>query len=347
MAVGKPLKVSPNLKGLFAGSGRDCLSNEKVVKSILDLTGKAPSDVNVVYIGTATYDLPEPKAKQTCQFIKAGCNIKCVDVVDKVPSYPKLSATMDEADVIVVSGGNTLYAVDRWKLLDIDQMLRGAMHRGAVLTGGSAGAICWFQSGHSDSADPDTYREAMILREATKRSSNEEVAAANSSSNGEQDNKKDWDYIKIEGLGFLPGLICPHHDKIQSNGVLRADDFDSMLLRHPTELGICIDHYAALEVRGNRYRVIAVEGKGGSVLPDQTFSRGGKGVPGIWLKMVIDREVQRMLCPQEGNIEGLLHKPRTVVRDHRVDICRKENPDGGEVPEMLYSDGSCDSLPVY
>ena len=42
------------------------------------------------------------------------------------------------------------------------EMLRKASERGAVLTGGSAGAIWVFQSGHSDSADPDTFREPML-----------------------------------------------------------------------------------------------------------------------------------------------------------------------------------------
>lgn len=42
-----------------------------------------------------------------------------------------------------------------------------------------------------------------------------------------------WEYIRVEGLGFFPGLICPHHDKIQSNGVPRCEDLNSMLLRHP------------------------------------------------------------------------------------------------------------------
>ena len=90
----------------------------------------------------------------------------------------------------------------------------------------------------------------------------------------------------MPGLGFLPGLVCPHHDKVQSNGVLRAADFDVMLLRHAAEMGIGIDHWAALVVAGGRYRVMSLEGKEGSVLPDASFSPDRQGVPGIWLKQV-------------------------------------------------------------
>jgi dipeptidase E len=57
---------------------------------------------------------------------------------------------LEGADIILVSGGNTLFAVDRWKLCGIDAAISRAASRGAVLCGGSAGAICWFDAGHSD-----------------------------------------------------------------------------------------------------------------------------------------------------------------------------------------------------
>ena len=40
----------------------------------------------------------------------------------------------------------------------MDKLLRVASERGAVMVGGSAGAICWFDGGHSDSLDPTTVR---------------------------------------------------------------------------------------------------------------------------------------------------------------------------------------------
>jgi hypothetical protein len=40
-----------------------------------------------------------------------------------------------------------------------------------------------------------------------------------------------WEYVRVEALAVLPGLLCPHFDKTQSNGVLRATDFDAMLKR--------------------------------------------------------------------------------------------------------------------
>ena len=80
----------------------------------------------------------------------------------------------------------------------LDRVKR-AMARGAVLCGGSAGAICWFNGGHSDSRDP-----------ATLRGQNPNLSAMA---------KNNWDYIRVLCLVFVPGVLCcPHHDQIQSNG---------------------------------------------------------------------------------------------------------------------------------
>jgi len=38
--------------------------------------------------------------------------------------------------------------------LGIDNQIKEAVKRGVVISGGSAGAICWFDGGHSDSMDP-------------------------------------------------------------------------------------------------------------------------------------------------------------------------------------------------
>ena len=86
-------------------------------------------------------------------------------------------------------------------------LLQQAMERGCVLTGGSAGAICWFDSGHSDSMDPDSYRSKMV--------SAPDSGGDESSALAQGEDAKDWAYIKIPCLGLLPGLCCPHHDQVR------------------------------------------------------------------------------------------------------------------------------------
>lgn len=76
-------------------------------------------------------------------------------------------------DAIVVGGGNTLNMLGIWKAQGIDTLLRQALEKGIVLSGGSAGSICWFENGISDS-----------------RPVNLSV---------------------VQGLSFLPYSNCPHY----------------------------------------------------------------------------------------------------------------------------------------
>lgn len=294
----------PSLKGVFAGSGRDALGDQRICDAILKLTGKVAADITVLYLGTATYDDEAAQEGQTARFVDAGTTLKVCKLADGEPK--DLELLFSEADVIVVSGGNTLWAVDRWTKLGVHRLLREAMKRGTVLAGGSAGAICWFDAGHSDSMDPDTYK-------GSSRESHMHSVAS-------------WQYIRVDSLGFLPGLVCPHHDKVQSNGVLRATDFDRMLLRHPEERGLCIDHWAAIVVDGDTYNVISLEEKPGSVMPDGSFSPDQQGAPGVWVKDVVDGEIKAKLAKNSGKLSELLRTPSRIVSDPNVQIARAQNP---------------------
>jgi peptidase E len=54
-------------------------------------------------------------------------------------------------DGIVASGGNTLNQQAIWQAHGIDKILRQAWDRGIVLGGASAGSLCWFEEGTTDS----------------------------------------------------------------------------------------------------------------------------------------------------------------------------------------------------
>lgn len=77
-------------------------------------------------------------------------------------------------NVIYVGGGNTVNMLAIWRLHDVDSILREALSRGIVLTGVSAGMICWFEGGVTDSFGP--------------------LAPL------------------ADGLKLLPGSACPHYD---------------------------------------------------------------------------------------------------------------------------------------
>ncbi|UWX53765.1 peptidase E [Maribacter litopenaei] len=58
---------------------------------------------------------------------------------------------ISKMDAIVVGGGNTLNMLAIWKAQGIDSELKKAYYNGVVMAGGSAGSLCWFNAGTTDS----------------------------------------------------------------------------------------------------------------------------------------------------------------------------------------------------
>lgn len=293
------------VRGLFMGSGGG-LAEPGMAERVIDMTGRQAVGLELLYLGTATYDAHEPRERQVVRFAELGARVRALDVATSDPSATEIEEALERADIVLVSGGNTLYAVDRWAAIGLDQSLRRAVEGGLVACGGSAGAICWFDGGHSDSMDPTSYLEP--LPEGDPRAS-------------------DWRYIRVDGIGVLPGLLCPHFDRTQSNGVLRADDFEAMLLRHPGEIGLGLDNWAGLLVDGEAYEIIAPDGVEGSVR-DGAFVRDASGTPGLWVKEVRDGRVLTRLAPAVGRVSDILRVAGHIEPDPLVGDCRSENPPG-------------------
>ena len=57
--------------------------------------------------------------------------------LDARPPPAESARAIGSADIIVVSGGNPLFAIRRWRRLGVDNLLRDAMENGTVLCGGS------------------------------------------------------------------------------------------------------------------------------------------------------------------------------------------------------------------
>jgi dipeptidase E len=294
--------LHPTVRGLFMGSGSG-LAEPGVAERVIDLTGRDAGGLELLYLGTATYDAPEPRERQTSRFAELGCRVRTLDVATRHVAAVALEAAVERAAIVLVSGGNTLYAVDRWTALGLDRLLRGAIDRGLVICGGSAGAICWFDAGHSDSMDPTTYLEPVPATDPRARR---------------------WRYIRVAGLGIVPGLLCPHYEATQSNGVLRASDFEAMMLRHPGETGLGLDNWAGLLVDGHAYGVVQMAGRPGSVGADG-FVADGTGRPGLWLHEVVDGAVEVQLAPAQGRLADILRPARETVDDPHITAARAEN----------------------
>ena len=125
----------------------------------------------VAYLATARGDR-EPFVSKFFEHTQV---LDCeADHLDLFARTPDLDAWLEQRDVIVVGGGNTKSMLAVWQDWELPQRLRRAWEAGVVLAGWSAGAICWFQEGVTDS----------------------------------------WAgrLGPLPGLGFLSGSCCPHYD---------------------------------------------------------------------------------------------------------------------------------------
>jgi len=106
-----------------------------------------------------------------------------------------------------------------WKKFGVDKLLEKAREKGIVLSGLSAGAICWFKLGNSDS----------------RKFKNKEA-----------------DYIKLKCLNFIPALLCPHFNKEKDRKISLKK-----MMKKTSGVAIALDNCAALEVIGDKARLIA------------------------------------------------------------------------------------------
>jgi len=116
-------------------------------REIIRLTNK--QHPKLLFIPTASSDSERYwKHVQECfgGFLKCKTDVLFL-VVDGL-SKTKIERKIRWADIIYVGGGNTLQMMRVWRRLGVDKLLKTAYESGTVLSGISAGAICWFESGH-------------------------------------------------------------------------------------------------------------------------------------------------------------------------------------------------------
>jgi peptidase E len=143
--------------------------NHALEKYILDQTGK--DRPNVLMIATARGDDADYVERFHAAFGAMGA------ITQHLPFFhrtPDLQSMVLAQDAVFVGGGNTKSMLAVWREWGLPEVLRLAHESGVVLGGQSAGAICWFERGVTDSW-------ADRLR-------------------------------SLDCLGFLAGSCCPHYD---------------------------------------------------------------------------------------------------------------------------------------
>jgi peptidase E len=153
----------------LGGGGETAEQTQLLYDYVLGLIGKERP--KLMYVPTAIAEDPEGFVLFHDRFAAHG-------ELTHLRTFPWPPANLRELilaqDGICVSGGNTANMIAIWRVHGIDGLFREAWENGTVFWGASAGMICWFEAGVTDSFGPQL--EGM------------------------------------DCLGWLPGSACPHYD---------------------------------------------------------------------------------------------------------------------------------------
>ena len=103
---------------------------------------------NICFIPTATGDSDSYKVSYYETLNKLNCNPTHLDFFKRTPNLEEL---IKNQDIVFVGGGNTKSMLSVWKDWGLDIILKEAYMEGTIMSGVSAGAICWFEKGVTDS----------------------------------------------------------------------------------------------------------------------------------------------------------------------------------------------------
>ncbi len=161
---------SKNIVAIGGGGFGRSLGSLEIEKYIISLIDKKRP--KICFIPTASGD----SGLYKLNFYRAFSELDCITShIDFFSRTENLEDKVLAQDIIYVGGGNTKSMLAVWKEWNLNEILRNAYKKGIVMSGVSAGAICWFEKGITDS-----YAEELAI---------------------------------IDCLGIVEGIACPHFDE--------------------------------------------------------------------------------------------------------------------------------------
>ena len=164
-----PARATAATRKLFVYGGE---FDRRFTKYVASLTGKP--NPRVCFMPTAAGDAPGYVVRwfESCGdlAVRPFVQRSFISSYSQKDSFENVLSSMD---AILVGGGNTLNMIAIWKAQGIDIALKTAWENGVVLGGGSAGSLCWFEHGTTDS--------------------------------------RPGELTTVQGLGFISGSHCPHY----------------------------------------------------------------------------------------------------------------------------------------
>jgi peptidase E len=133
---------------------RTRLEFDRLAHHAVDLSGVTGRAPRVTHLGTASGDQRWFNAEMDQAARLAGFDFSHLNLFT-MPNHADPEAHLLEQDVVWVNGGSVVNLLAVWRAHGLDGILHRAWQRGVVLAGVSAGSICWFQGGTTDSFGPE------------------------------------------------------------------------------------------------------------------------------------------------------------------------------------------------
>ena len=159
-----------NIVAIGGGGFGRSLGKLKIEKYIVSLVKK--ENPRICFVPTASGDNDTYKLNFYRAFSQLNCSTSHLDFFSRTED---LNQKIMQQDIIYVGGGNTKSMLAVWRDWNLDNILENAYKKGIIMSGVSAGAICWFDKGITDS-----YLTSLEI---------------------------------LDCLGFIKGNACPHFDE--------------------------------------------------------------------------------------------------------------------------------------
>jgi len=194
------------------------IETTKIDKEIIKLSGK--KNPKLLFISTASSDSESYYETIKNHFNKRlGCKTDVLYLIKEKLSKKEIEEKIFKSDIVYVGGGNTLKMMKIWRKTGVDKILKEAYQKGVILSGLSAGSICWFKWGNSDS---------------------------------KKFNDSEASLIKVSGLNLINALHCPHYD-IEKDRKSGLKD----MMKKTSGIAIAIDNCCAIEIIDDKYKIIS------------------------------------------------------------------------------------------
>ena len=193
------------------------IETEIIDREIIKLSGKKRP--KLLFIPTASSD-SEGYVEVVKKYFgkRLGCDVSVLYLIKNNPSRQEIEKMIFGTDIVYVGGGNTLKMMTLWRKLGVDKILEKASEKGVVMSGVSAGAVCWFRHANSDS-----------------------LLFSNPSAS----------LIKVTCLGLVPFLCCPHYDTEKGRKLNLKE-----MIKKVSGVAIALDNCAAIEIIDKQYKIV-------------------------------------------------------------------------------------------